>query len=175
MTAVAMKCLDPQKLDDWQAARDIVTAEYDAKCAEFQKTIGGKNLIGSRFFKGGFQVTGFDWGSHKSEGLPAGWRLEQYSSFAVPAKRTAEGKAIAKQLRELYLPDNDHPGVPRHLHCAGFSIFPTVRKVGADWWLTMSKQPYETDMEQFDPTIWAVAKLSEYYAAVEAAPEGASE
>lgn len=167
-TEVAMKCLDPQKLDDWEAAREIQVGLYNASCEAFRETIGGRNLVGIRFYRGGFQVTGFQMESYR-EALPKGWRQEGGTNNAVPAKRTAEGKAIAKDMQELYLPDCNHPGVPKHLHCEGFSIFPSVTKIGTDWWLTMSKQPYEKDMEQFDSELWRPARLSEFYAAKEAA------
>ena len=168
MTAVAMKCLKPQILDDWQADREIQIADYDAECEAFRETVNGADLIGTQFFKGGFQVTGYKMKTYNEE-LPVGWRREANSWNAVPAKRTPEGKAIAKQLTTLSLADNDHPGVPNWLHCEGFSIFPSVEKIGDGWWLTMSKKPYDKDMEGFDSTIWAPAKLSEYYAAKEQA------
>ena len=165
-TAIAMKCLAPDVLDSWQEFRDIQTADYDAKCDAFRLTLGGKDLIGCQFFKGGFQVTGYQMRSYNEE-LPAGWRRERNSAIAVPAKRTPEGKAIAAELKNLYLPDHAHPGVPKWLHCDGYSIFPSVHKIGDDWWLTMSRTPYEKDMEDFDSALWAPAKLSEYYAAKE--------
>lgn len=165
--AVVLKCLDPEVMLRWETARKAEAAEYDAKCKAFRQTVGGKQLLGTQFYRGGFQVSGYQMDSYDEE-LPAGWRRERNSSIAVPAKRTPEGKAVATELAKLYLPDSNYPGVPKWLHCDGYSIFPGVQQIGEDWWCFMSKTPYPKDMEAFDSDIWAPVKLSEFYAAKEA-------
>ena len=110
----------------------------------------------------------------RHEELPAGWRRDGSSNRGVPAKRTPEGKEIAKEVDGLTLAGNHYPGSPRILHTdmvdgQGNVIFPRVEQVGEEYFLTLSLTPEDSDRSRMDPERWEPVKLSAYFLAVEEA------
>jgi hypothetical protein len=166
--AVAFKTNQPSLIADYLAAREEAVAEFNAKVEAFKATIGGRQMFGTRFFDGGFAISGYRAEKYGEE-LPAGWRFDGAKKDVVPAKRTPEGKEIAKTLSGLHLAGDSYPGCPDMLFTEGFSIFPRVAKVGDDFFLTLSKVPNDEPRNAMDPMIWEPVKLSEYHAALEAA------
>lgn len=165
--AVAFKSKQPAVIADYLADHEKAVAEFNAKVEAFKATVGGRELHGTAFFDGGWAIAGFHT-SNSFEEIPAGWRRE--GSFkAVPAKRTPEGKEHVAALAALRLKGNTYPGCPNMLFAEGFSVYPRVKKVGDDYFLTLSKVPLAERGNDLDPEFWEPVKLSEYHAALEAA------
>lgn len=166
--AVAFKTKQPALIADYFAAREATVAEWHTKVDAFKASVGDLEVVGIRFFDGGFSVSGFRAAKYGDE-LPAGWRFDGAKKDVVPAKRTPEGKEAAKSLDGLRLAGNSYPGAPDIMFADGFSLFPRVEQVGDDFYLTLSKAPLAERGNSLDPDIWEPVKLSEYHAALEAA------
>lgn len=171
--AVAFKTKNPALIAEYFAAREVTASGWRDKVDAFKASIGGREVIGTSFFDGGWSVTGYR-ADKFGEELPAGWRFDGARRDVVPAKRTPEGKAVVETLAGLRLPGNTYPGCPDILFAEGFSIFPRVTKIGDDYFLTLSKVPREEKANEIDPGIWESVKLSEYHAALEAETEAAA-
>jgi hypothetical protein len=164
--AVAFKTKQPSLIADYLAARESMVYHWRATVDAFKESLGGREIVGTGFFDGGFAVTGYR-AEKYGEDLPAGWRFDGAKKDVVPAKRTPEGKKLAAFLGELELPGNSYPGCPDILFAEGFSIFPRVEKIGDDYFLTLSKAPLDKPANAVDPEIWEPVKLSAYHAAIE--------
>lgn len=164
--AVAFKAKQPTLIADYLAAREATKADFNNRVTAFQESVGGRTPFGTRFFDGGHTIEGFR-AEKYGEDLPAGWRFNGSRLDVVPAKRTAEGKAIAKQLAELALPGDKFPGAPRIMHAEDHALFPRVTKAGDDYYLTLSKAPLTDIGVDLDPEIWEPVKLSAFHTALE--------
>lgn len=165
--AAAFKTRQPALIANYLAAREVDVTEFNAKVDAFKATIGGREVFGIRFFDGGFSISGYRAVKY-GEDLPPGWRFDGAKKDVVPAKRTPEGKEIAKTLAGLRLKGNSYPGAPDIMFADGFSLFPHVEKIGDDFYLTVSRAPLSERGNNLDPEIWEPVKLSEYHAALEA-------
>lgn len=179
MIAAVFKSVRPDLIASRLAGRAAELEAFDAKVAEFRTTVGGRELQGVRMFDGGFVVQGFVM-NKRNEELPAGWRRDGSSNRAVPAKRTPEGKAVAAQIAGIRLAGDSIPGSPESLSTdmdpatgTGFRIFPRLRTIGAEHYLTLSRIPGNKDLGRIDAKMWTPAKLSEFHAALEAVGEAA--
>lgn len=177
MTVLAFKSSKPAEITAFLADRTAKQQAFDEKVAEFRKTVNGRELQGIRMFNGGFIVQGFAM-NRRNEELPAGWRQDGSSNRAVPAKRTPEGKAIAGRIAGLRLEGASIPGAPESLSTAmnpntgtGYEIFPRLRTVGDEHFLTLSRVPADDDLARIDAEAWTPVKMSEFHAALEAAGE----
>lgn len=171
--AVVFKSRQPEVIAAYLAEREVKEEVFQSATQAFEEKVGGRKLFGTRFFDGGFSVFGYNMESY-NEDLPEGWRRDGRTMRAVPAKRTPEGKEIAKELGKLRLAGNHYPGAPRELHTEsvdgqGFMLFPRVEQVGDEYFLTVSMEPKASEMERLDPEHWEQAKLSTYFLAVEEA------
>lgn len=174
MSAAAVyRCLDNARLSEYAERREVLESRWRAGMAQYKLALGGVELHGISFYDGGWSIRGYvmkDW-----EDLQHGWRRDGRSLNAVPAKRTEDGKALARELRSLDLPGNKYPGVPDVLHTPtvngqGYMVFPRTELLGDQWWLTLSMAP-DDSRNGIDPQLWTPAKLSEYHAAKEASGE----
>lgn len=166
--AAVFKALKPEMLRAYFADRATVTEAFDAKVQAFKETVGGRDPIGIAFFDGGWSVTGYRMTGAGDQLLP-GWRRDGKTTTAVPAKRIPEGKSIAETLAGLRLPGDRFPGVPGSLRAGNYEVFPRTQEVGEEIFLTLSREP--SDPSVIDAAHWIPVKLSEYHAALEAAPE----
>lgn len=166
--AAAFKTKQPDLIAAYLTTHETAVAEFNAKVDAFKATIGGRELFGTRFFDGGFSISGYR-AEKYGEDLPAGWRFDGAKKDVVPARRTPEGKEIGKTLAGLRLPGNSYPGAPDIMFAEGFSLFPHVEKIGEEFYLTVSRAPLAERGNALDPSIWEPVKLSEYHAALEAA------
>jgi hypothetical protein len=110
--------------------------------------------------------------------VPRGWRKAK--DFAVPDKRTKAGRETGAALRAVKHPGDPMaqvPGMPLDILTPGGFQSPGVRVLedGAALYVTWRRDPNEAQgsfsgkYEPVDTTLWGRVKLSEYYAAVEAA------
>ena len=175
MIAAVFKCVDTPVMDSHSANRKVVVDRWKAAFNQYKVALGVEGLHGIEFYDGGWTFNGYL--------IPAGqepqhgWRRDSKRwDHALPAKRTEEGRALARELSSLDLPGITYPGVPNILHSEtvdglGYSIFPRAEKIGHAWWLTLSKVPRQTDAAKISAEVWESAKLSEYFAAKESAGE----
>lgn len=169
--AAAFKSLYPSNIADYFASREATVDVWQAQVDAFKETIGGREVIGTSFFDGGFSVTGYR-AVNSSDELPAGWRRTAKREV-VPALRTPEGKAAAETLAGLTLHGDKYPGCPSALVAEGFITFPRVAKVGEDYYLTLSRIPLDEPANTIDAELWEPVPLSAYYAALETEPAAA--
>lgn len=166
--AVAFKARKPELLDDYFAARGGATARFHELVSAFEKTVGGKEALIYTSFDGGRLVLGFHAGRFCKD-IPAGWKLDgKYN--AVPAKRTTEGQAIARRLKDLRLEGNTYPGAPNVMYAEGYAIFPIypqVHRIGDTYYLTLRKAPRTEKGHTLDPEIWEPTDLTQFHAALE--------
>lgn len=170
--AAAYKAKRPDLLADYLAQRELEVADFNSRVTTFQESVGGRIPFGTRFFDGGHTIEGYR-AEKYGEDLPAGWRFNGARLDVVPAKRTPEGKEIAKQLTSLTLKGDKFPGAPAIMFADGHSLFPRVNKVGDDYFLTLSKVPLTDIGVDLDPEVWEAVKLSAYHAALEDAEASA--
>lgn len=166
IVAAAFRCIQPDLMTAYDAQRKTETEAFDAKVAEFRKTVNGRELHGIRFYDGGFSVQGYILESQSESPLP-GWRYDGTSNRVVPAKRTPEGKAIAASLKDLVLGGLKFPGCPSVLHAENRIILPGVEKIDGYVILTLTFAIDSKESAMIDPTIWAPMKLSQYHAILE--------
>lgn len=167
--ALVYKAISPEALQANAVARQAEIDRFNTEADALSAELGGRELGGTRFFAGGFSVTSYS--MRDVNDLLPGWRRDGSSMRAVPAKRTPEGKEWAKRLGTVRQADNEPVGYPARMRCDGFALYPQVQQVGAEFFLTISMKPYEQYLGQVDPEVWAPAKLSEYFLALEAAEE----
>lgn len=152
------------RMADHEAERLAFQSEVDALKAE----LDGRDIVGVNLHAGGFTVTGYAMRSF--DDLLPGFRKDGSSMRAVPAKRTPEGKEWSQRLSKLRRPNRSLPGFPERMRADGFALYPSVEKVGIDYFLKISMQPHADELKKIDPELWAPAKLSDYHLAKEAKP-----
>jgi hypothetical protein len=166
--AAAFKAKQPTLLTEYLTNREAEVADFNVRVAVFQESVGGRTPFGTRFFDGGHSIEGYRAKAYGEE-LPAGWRFNGSRLDVVPAKRTAEGKEIARQLKALTLKGDKFPGAPAIMFADSHSLFPRVSKVGEDYYLTLSMAPLTDIGVDLDPDLWEPVKLSTYHAVLEQA------
>lgn len=171
--AVAFKAKRPALLADYLSQRELVVSAFNSRVEAFKESVGGRDPFGTRFFDGGHTIEGYR-AEKRGEDLPAGWRFSGARLDVVPAKRTPEGKQIAKELAALHLKGDKYPGAPSIMYGENHSIFPRVNKVGDDYYLTLSKVPLSDIGVDLDRDVWEPVKLSAYHAALESETEAVS-
>ncbi|MEV0382322.1 hypothetical protein [Nonomuraea sp. NPDC050643] len=104
--------------------------------------------------------------------IPDGWRYDKREGLLMPALRTPAGRRLAMVLDGLKrpMPADELPGMPYVHLTEGGLVRVTARLMGdgalyAEWPCRISES------HGVDLTIWEPVKLSEYYAAREAADE----
>jgi hypothetical protein len=124
------------------------------------------------------EVTGVE--HPDGEDIPVGWkRTKKLAGAIVPDKRRAAGKRAAERLAALTAPNprSKMPGgMPRACFAGtGMALMrPGVARHGEAVYVIWSAELEEPTATQIDTAIWERVKLSEYYAAVEAAETPAS-
>jgi hypothetical protein len=115
----------------------------------------------------------------QDEFAPEGWRLNKSREFAVPDKRTKAGKQIAAALAAVKHPGNpgdDLPGMPADVLVGGGFQTPAIRLLEDRTALYVAwrtdpagcRESFRSRSVAIDRDLWERAKLSDYYAAVEA-------
>ncbi|MER7213548.1 hypothetical protein ABT340_41345 [Streptosporangium sp. NPDC000239] len=141
---------------DWHAQVEMFLAEHDLAGRKVYFSSASSTVLGVEHVDG--------------EEVPCGWRVHRSQGYLVPRLTTKEGKLLNARLTELKRPDprDQVPGMPKN--CLADASFLTcgMQFMGGALYVTWSKPIPE---KQVDSTIWERVKLSEYYAAVEAAEE----
>lgn len=171
-TAV-FKCLQPELIDAYEARTTELWTEYRAKVTALMAEWGVAQLSCRDDWNGGQFVTGYvpqDW---KEEPRP-GFRKDRDSGFMVPAKRTAEGKAIVQRIKDVHYAPGKKPGLPGTIMGEGFMGPMALRKLNGTWYAYCTV-PLRDDaaygrssLSEVDVQLWEPVLLSEYFLAAEA-------
>ncbi|SEN88043.1 hypothetical protein [Nonomuraea pusilla] len=104
----------------------------------------------------------------EGEDVPDGWRIDSRTGYLMPRLASRKGKAIGASLAELTQPDprDAMPGMPKTMFVSLALLTCGLALIDGALYATWSRPIPE---ERVDLTIWERVKLSEYYAAVEAA------
>lgn len=164
--ALVFKSIAPDRIKASATEREKVYSDFQASVDVLSVELGGREITGIRFFAGGFALTAYQ--MRDVNDLLPGWRRDGSSMRAVPAKRTPEGKDWANRLAAVKLPDREVPGFPARMRCDGFALYPQLEEVGDDYFMTISMAPYDQYLSAIDATLWARARLSDYFLAREA-------
>lgn len=173
-TAV-FKSRDPQLIDEYDLDTSARFEEYKAKAVAFKNELGVEQLSISSAWDD-IRVTGYVEADRNADPKP-GYRRDSKTGFMKPALRTVEGKAISERLKTIRYVPGKKPGLPGVVMGVGYMGPFTLQKYGDDWYAVLTV-PLEDDPEQrartlreVDVQLWEPAKLSEYFAAVEAAED----
>lgn len=175
-TAV-FKCLQPELVDAYEAQTDERYAAYRVKTKALMEEWGVEELC-QRSSWDGTWITGYTPASYKDEPKP-GFRKDRDSGFMVPAKRTAEGKAIAERIKDVQYVPGRQPGLPKIIWGEGYMGPFSLARLDGTWFAYVTVPLREPDakgsrgdgMNEVDATIWEPVKLSEYFLAREAEDE----
>lgn len=168
-----------------------VRAAYEAACAEHSEWSRkihqlAKELLGPD----AYPIVQEGWGRKSLSGfgpvpddVPAGlriWKPRNSLSHLVPHKSTKIGQEIAERVKELERAPDVRAALPGMPSCAldGLTIMsPGVDVIDDAIYVYWSNDPDAADTgwsksaKKVDPELWQRVKLSEYYAAKEAAEE----
>lgn len=170
--AVVWKSTRPEEVTLYEASRLAEREAFDARVKTFKAARAGGPSVGIAGYDTSWTITGYAIPANTAP-LP-GWRREGTSNRAVPAKRTAEGKEIARELDTLRLPGNHYPGMPWNFTSEPdwadqeYAMWPFLEQIGEDFYVSVGWTPRARDMARVDLELWEPVKLSEYHAAVEA-------
>jgi hypothetical protein len=169
-TAV-FKSKAPHLIDEYEAKANARFEEYKAKAIALKNELGVEHLAVNSSW-GDIRVTGYVEPDRSADPKP-GWRRDSKTGFMKPALRTPEGKAIAQRLKGIWYAAGEKPGLPGVVMGEGFMGPFVLQKFGDTWYayITVPLRSYAADLSEVDVQLWEPAKLSEYFAAVEAAEE----
>lgn len=169
-TAV-FKARNTQLIDDYEAAANARFEKYKAKAIALKNELGVEQLAVNSGW-GDIRVTGYVEEDRHADPKP-GWRRDAKTGFMKPALRTPEGKAIGQRLKGIWYSAGEKPGLPGVVMGEGFMGPFVLQKLGGIWYayITVPLRSYADDLREVDRELWEPAKLSEYFAAVEAAEE----
>lgn len=177
-TAV-FKCAKPELIDAYDQRTTELWEEYRAKIKVLEQEWGVTQLSCRGDWGGGQFITGYVPASYQDE-PKSGFRKDRDTGFMVPAKRTAEGKAIVQRLKDVHYRPGKKPGLPSTIMGEGFMGPMVIQKLNGTWYAyTTVPLRSETDargsrmdgLSEIDPTIWEPVKLSQYFLDAEAETE----
>lgn len=169
--AIVYKAKRPALIKLSLVNRDIEKNAFEDRCNIFKRQHGldGCGLFGFRGYDGSRTVEGAT--LKPGMDLPEGWRWELTSKGGRirPAKKTQEGKRIAKDMEALSMGPTKYPGVPTLLFSENHAVYPHVHNVGDKYFLILSKEPMPDVLinEEIDLDIWEKTPTSNYYLALE--------
>lgn len=178
-TAV-FKCRQPDLLEAYEQRTTELWEEYRGKVKALERNWGVTQLSCRGEWNGGQFITGYVPANRNDEPMP-GFRKDRDTGFMVPAKRTAEGKAVVQRLKDVYYKPGKKPGLPSMVHGEGYMGPMSIRKLNGTWYAYCTV-PLRTpdamgsrgdELSEVDPTIWEPVKLSQYFLDAEAAEEAA--
>lgn len=172
-TAV-FKCLQPDLIDAHETHTEEVYAAYRVKTKALMEEWGVEQLCRNSSDDATW-ITGYVPATYQEAPKP-GFRKDRNSGFMVPAKRTAEGKAIVERLKDVQYKPNRKPGLPKMIWGEGYMGAMVIRKLDGTWFAYCTVPLREPDakgsradgLSEVDPAIWEPVKLSEYFIAAEA-------
>lgn len=174
MPEVVYRSTHPEALTHWEK-----TSSDEAHAAWREQV---NTVIADLGFPGRRFATSKSWRGVKPIGIehptdqhiPEGWRRDRDLPEAiVPDRRTKTGKQIGKRLDALPAP-NPRAGMPGGMPGVAFSarghefLRCGLGRYGDAVYVSWSSELSEKDTSRIDPAVWEQAKLSEYYAAIEA-------
>lgn len=177
MTETAFRSAAPEVM--------VAYATWDARREEFRasmRNLGdeyGREVYVSRSMLSGQSFSGLK--HDRGDDVPDGWRVDSKTRLLKPDKRTKEGKALAAELKRLSLPRPVIPGMPGDCWGEGYVYAPAFFEHDGTVWAGWGCGPDRLtgdggDMRgpTVDPSLWTLAKLSEWHAAREAVEERAA-
>jgi hypothetical protein len=171
-TAV-FKATNPALIDAYEQRTTELWAEYRETVKALQQEWGVEQLSCRGDWNGGQFVTGYVPEDRNEEPKP-GFRKDRDSGFMVPAKRTAEGKAIVQRIKDVHYNPGKKPGLPSTIMGEGF-MGPMVLKNLNGTWFAYCTVPLRddavygrSDLREVDVQLWEPVLLSEYFLALEA-------
>jgi hypothetical protein len=171
-TAV-FKATQPELIDAYEARTTELWEEYREKVQALQRNWGVEQLSCRGDWDGGQFVTGYVPATHRDEPM-TGFRKDRDSGFMVPAKRTAEGKAIVQRIKDVHYKPGKKPGLPSTIMGEGFMGPMALRKLNGTWYAYTTvplRKPDATgsdDLREVDRELWEPVKLSAYFLDAEA-------
>jgi hypothetical protein len=169
---------DARVLTAWKGACEAIT-EY---VRQTQAVLDAAGLTGRPVYR---STGAWSWGEVRGIGLgddgaPDGWRVSPGAAYAVPNLRTAAGRKVRDALKAIKHPGEPVqklPGMPANVitGMSGMVRTPDVRVLGEAVWAEWDTDPEKCEMSfsgrstAVDYQMWERVKLSEYYAAREAA------
>lgn len=171
-TAV-FKATQPELIDAYEARTTELWAEYRTKIKALEQEWGVAQLSCRSDWNGGQFVTGYVPASHKDEPKP-GFRKDRDTGFMVPAKRTAEGKAVVARLADVHYKPGKKPGLPSTIMGEGYMGPMVIRKLNGTWYayctvpLRAKDSGWGDDLREVDRELWEPVKLSAYFLDAEA-------
>jgi hypothetical protein len=171
-TAV-FKCRAPQLVEDYEQRTTVLWEEYRGKIKALMEEWGVEQLSCRDDWNNGQFVTGYV-PKEYSEAPKPGFRKDRDSGYMVPAKRTAEGKAIVQRIKDVHYNPGKKPGLPSTIMGEGF-MGPMVLKNLNGTWFAYCTVPLRddavygrSDLREVDAQLWEPVLLSEYFLALEA-------
>lgn len=171
-TAV-FKATKPDLLEAYETRTTELWAEYREAVKALQQEWGVEQLSCRGDWDGGQFVTGYVPAEYKDEPMQ-GFRKDRDSGFMVPAKRTAEGKAIVQRIKDVHYKPGKKPGLPGTIMGEGFMGPMVIQKLNGIWYayctvpLRKPDAKGHDDLSEVDRELWEPVKLSTYFLDAEA-------
>lgn len=169
-TAV-FKCRAPELVEAYEASSTELFDEYRAKVKALQEEWGvGPQMSVRSGWDNDQRVTGYVPEDRNEEPKP-GFRKDRDTGFMVPAKRTAEGKAIAQRLKDVHYKPGKKPGLPNTVMGEGYMGPMVLRQLNGTWYAYCTvplrvgdaRNPHMDSLSEVDVQLWEPVKLSEYF------------
>lgn len=167
-------CLDYARIEEYNTLTSALWDDYRAKIKVLEEELGVDTLLCSSGRRGQY-ITGYVAKDRHEEPKP-GWRREAHSDYMKPALRTKAGKEIQARLHEVAYEPPKKPGLPDMVWGEGFIGGFAIEKINGEWFAYCTvplgdEQKRASALREVDRTLWAPAKLSEYFLAAEAAED----
>ncbi|MEV7014076.1 hypothetical protein [Streptosporangium sp. NPDC051022] len=166
MTKVVYRSAHPDVLKIWGDS-DAATQDWQTQVEAFldEHRLTGRNVY---FSDASSAILGVE--HNENEEVPPGWRVHRTHGYLVPRLTTKAGKTANTRLDELKRPDprDEVPGMPKNCLVGASFMTCGMQVMGGVLYVTWPRPIPES---QVDLAVWEPVKLSEYYAAIEAAEE----
>lgn len=155
-------------LDTMAAERERREESFRAQTNALAAELGCTQLVTATAGFDTRYVKGYIPNGYYDDPLP-GFRLDTKNpNWRLPAKKTEEGKAMAKRLSAIRFVEPRDPGLPDAIWGVGFFGAFRVAKVGEHYYATVN---FECTVKELDKEVdaqrWEQVRLSEYHRALE--------
>lgn len=141
---------------------------FRTQTAELAAELGCTQLVTATAGFDTRYVKGYVPNGYYDDPLP-GFRLDTKNpNWRLPAKKTEEGKAMAKRLNAIRFVEPRDPGLPDIISGVGFFGAFRVSKLGEHYYATVNFECKKKELDkEVDTLRWEQIPLSEYYRALE--------
>jgi len=170
---IVFKAKQPELVEEWEQDRAKRWASY-CRYLESMQDRYGKDIAVWNAMPLSIRITGYMPVNWNDEPAP-GFRRDSKTRAMMPAKRTAEGKAIDKEFAKHSYKRHQPPGLDEMIFGDGYMQPWQIKQVGSDWYAYLTIPLEGGKIRPFAPNaggvivgdidlgLWEEVKLSEWH------------